>query len=122
MWKSLRILGNDGWLKWAIERRTLVAVTDGSYMREMYPNICLAAFILECREGSGRIVGSFAEASTHANTYRGELMRLMAIHLILKSADQLWSGLCGRAVIFLDCLGALNKVANLSPHKIPARC
>ena len=95
---------------------------DGSYMREMYPNICSAAFILECREGSGRIVGSFSEGSTHANAYRGELMGLMAIHLILKAADQLWPGLCGRVVVFSDCLGALNKVANLPPHKIPARC
>ena len=94
MWKSLRILGNNGWQERAIERRTLVTVTDGSYMREMYPNVCSAAFILECREGSGQIVGSFAEASTHANAYRGELMGLMAIHLILKAADQLWPGLC----------------------------
>ena len=89
MWKSLRILGNDGWLERAIERRTMVVVTDGSYMREMYPNVCSAAFILECREGSGQIMGSFAEASTHANAYRGELMRVKARHLILKAADQL---------------------------------
>ena len=46
----------------------------------------------------------------------------MAIHLILKAADQLWPGLGGRAVIYSDCLGALKKVANLPPHKIPARC
>ena len=78
MWRSLQILGNDGWLKRAIERRTLVAVTDGAYMREMCPNVCSADFILECREGSGQIVGSFAEVSTHANAYRGELMGLMA--------------------------------------------
>ena len=56
MWKSLRILGNDDWLKRAIERCTLVVVIDGSYMREMYPNVCLAALILECSEGSGRIL------------------------------------------------------------------
>ena len=36
MWKSLRILGNDEWIMEAIERGTLVAVTDGSHMREMY--------------------------------------------------------------------------------------
>ena len=122
MWRSLRILENDAWLRTAIERRTMVTVTDGSYMREMYPNVCLAAFILECREGSGQIVGSFAETSTHANAYREELMGLMVIHLILKAADQLWPGLGGRAMIYSDCLGALKKVANLPPHKIPARC
>ena len=62
MWRSLQIFGNDGWLKRAIERHTLMAVTDVSYMQEMYPNICSVVFILESREGSGRIVGSFAEA------------------------------------------------------------
>ncbi len=49
-------------------------------------------------------------------------MGLMAIHLILKAADQLWPRLSGRAVIFSDCLGALKKVADLPPHKIPVRC
>ena len=49
-------------------------------------------------------------------------MGLMAIHLILKAADQLWPGLCGQAVIYSDCLGALKKVATFPPHKIPARC
>ncbi len=70
MWRSLKILGNDSWLRKAIEGRTLIAVTDGSYMREMYPQVCSAAFILECSKGSGRIVGSFAEASMRANAYR----------------------------------------------------
>ena len=109
MWRSLKIIGNDGWLKKAIEEHTLIAVTDGSYMREMYPQVCSAAFILECSKGTGRIVGSFAEASTHANAYRGELMGLMAVHLILKVADQLWPRLRGQAVIFSDCLGAFKK-------------
>ena len=80
MWRSLQILGNDVWLKTATERHTLVVVTDDSYMQEMHPNICLAAFILKCSEESERIVGSFAESSTHVNAYRGELMGLMAIH------------------------------------------
>ena len=80
MWKPLRILGNDGWIKEAIEGGTLVAVTDGSYMREMYPDICSAAFILECSKGSGRIVGSFSDQSITANAYRAELMGLLTIH------------------------------------------
>ena len=95
MWKSLRIVGDDQWIRRAIERGTLVAVTDGSYMREMYSNVCSAAFILESSEGTGRIIGCFSETSTHANAHRGELMGLMAIHLILKAADKLWPGLNG---------------------------
>ena len=115
-------MGEDGWLKRAIERGTLVAVTDGSYMRELLPSLCSAAFILKCSEGSGRIVGSFAEASRRANTYREELLGLMAIHLILLAGNKLWPELEGRAVVFSDCLGALGRVANLPPHRIPTQC
>ena len=89
MWKLLRLIGDDGWLKRAIVRGTLVTVTDGSYMQELLPDLCSAAFILECSEGSSRIVGSFAEASRGANAYRGELLGLMAIHLILLAANKL---------------------------------
>ena len=122
MWKSLRIVGDEQWIRQYIERGTVVSVTDGSYMREMYPHVSSAAFILECSEGTRRVIVCFSETSTHANAYRGELMGLMAIHLILKAADKVWPGLNGRARIYSDCLGALRKVANLPPHKIPRRC
>ena len=59
MWKSLRLVGSDEWIKEAIEGGTLVAVTDGSYIKERYPHFCSAAFILECSKGSGRMFGSF---------------------------------------------------------------
>ena len=66
-------------------------------------------------------MGNFAEAPTHAtHTYRGELVGMMAIRLILKATDQLCPGLNGQAVIYSDCLDALKKVVNLPPHKILA--
>ena len=83
MWKTLRLIGDEDWIKGAIARGTLTAVTDGSYIKEVCPGLCSAACILECSEKSGRIIGSFSEASPAATAYRGELMGLMAIHLIL---------------------------------------
>ena len=71
MWKSLRLVGSDDWIKDAIKCWTLVAVTDGSYIKERYPHLCSAAFILECSKGSGRIFVSFPECSQGANAYRG---------------------------------------------------
>ena len=88
MWDSLRLYGNEGWVKGSIERSSLICVTDGSYIKEMLPDLCSAAFILECTEGTGRIVGSFPESSRVANAYRGELLGLMAIHLILLAANK----------------------------------
>ena len=122
MWKSLRLIGEDHWLEEAIAAGTCVAVTDGSYIKEYYSNICSAAFVFECTEGRGRIVGSFPEQSVAANAYRGELLGLMAIHLILLAANRVNPELQGSVNIVSDCLGALDKVANLPPNRIPTRC
>jgi hypothetical protein len=55
--------------------------------REVFLSVCLKAFILECREGKGRRVGLFPEQSIMAITYLGELLGLMAMHLIFLAAD-----------------------------------
>jgi hypothetical protein len=83
------------WLEHAISVGTLVAVTDGSYICEIYPNLCSASFVLECSKGCGRVFGSFLEALLVANAHRGELLGLIAIHLILlsvKKSIQLYRG------------------------------
>ncbi len=99
-----------------------MAVTDGLYMQELYPNICLAAFVLECSKGRGRIYGTFTEATNIANAYQGELLGLMAIHLILLSVNKLNSQLSGSVEIVSDCLGALKRVTFLPSHRIPSQC
>ena len=53
--------GGTEWIQHSIIDKTLVAVTDGSYIRELYPNLCSAAFVIECAKGRGRIAGSFLE-------------------------------------------------------------
>jgi hypothetical protein len=122
MWKSLCLTGNDHWLEDAIEAGTCRAVTDGSYIKEVLPNVCSAAFILECSEGRGRIVGSFPEQTVAACAYRGELLGLMAIHLILLAANKVRPDLEGTVDVFSDCVGALEKVSDLPPNRIPSRC
>jgi hypothetical protein len=87
LWEHMLVYGGVAWLDLAISMGTLVAVTDGSYIRELYPNLCSAVFVLECSKGRGRVVGSFSEALLVANAYRGELLGLMAIHLILLSVN-----------------------------------
>jgi hypothetical protein len=99
-----------------------VAVTDGSYIRELYPNLCSAAFVLECAKGQGQMIGSFSESLTVANAYRGELQGLMAIHLILLSINKINCNLSGGVEIVSDCLGALKHVSSLPPYRIPSRC
>ncbi len=60
-------------------------------------------------QGHRRIVGTFLEALLVANAYRGELLGLIAIHLILLRVNKLHSNLAGSMEIVLDCLRALNE-------------
>ena len=52
-------------------------------MRELYPNVGSAAFVFECTNSTGRLIGSFSETTVSANAYHSELLGMMAIHLIL---------------------------------------
>ena len=122
MWDDMRLSGDDGWLKEAIRDNTLVAVTDGSYMRSLYPHMNSCAFILECTQGRGRLTGAFSEQTIAACSYRGELLGLMAIHLILLSVNRVSPTLTGSVHIYSDCLGALDRLRNLPPHRIPSKC
>jgi len=107
LWDNLSLTGDHGWINTAISEGNLLAVTDGSFLREHYPNLCSAAFVLECTKGRGHVIGSFSEASQAANSYRGELLGLMAIHLILLSIDKVHGGKDGSVEVVSDCLGAL---------------
>ena len=122
LWEHLTITGGELWIHRSIAEGTLVAITDRSYMRELYPNICSAAFVLECSKGQGRIYGTYTEATNVANTYQGELLGLMAIHLILLSVNKFNCQLSGSMEIVLDCLGTLKQVTFLQLHRIPSRC
>lgn len=51
MWDFLHLIGDDKWLMDAIQDSTCIAVTDGSYIRELYTNMCLCAFVLEFTRG-----------------------------------------------------------------------
>jgi hypothetical protein len=110
LWEHMTVHGGVEWLKHAISDGLLVAVTDGSYIHELFPNLCSAAFVLECSKGHGRVYGSFSEVLLVENAYRGELLGLMAIHLILRSINTISPQLSGSVEVGSDCLGALKRV------------
>lgn len=122
MWKSLCLVRDDNWLIDLIREGTCIAVTDGSYIWEIYPDLCSCAFVFKGTEGRGRMFGYFPEHSKVANAYRGELLGLMAIHLILSAANKLKSNLKAKVKIFSNCLGALNKVTSLPANRLPSGC
>jgi hypothetical protein len=68
------------------------------------------------------MLGSIAEASSAVNVYRGELLGLMQVQLILLAVQHMAPALDGRIVIYLDCLAALGGVSLLPPGRIPTHC
>ena len=121
MWGSMVLDGKDDWTEKAIANCSCVAVTNESYMRELYQNVCSTAFIFECTDGTGRILGSLPETIVSANAYLVDLLGLMAIHLILRSINEMAPALSGLVTIISDCLGAIGRVEHLPPHRIPSR-
>jgi hypothetical protein len=101
LWDKLKVTGGTSWIANAIAKGTLVAVADGSYIRKQHPDLCAAAFILECMWHRVMLVGSLPEASKAANAYQGELLELMAIHLFLLAVNTVSPGLAGRVKIYL---------------------
>jgi hypothetical protein len=81
-----------------------MAVTNRSYIKEHFPELCSAAIIVECTKGRRQIVGALAEASAAANAYQGELLGLMAVYLLLLAVHTISPGLKGSAAIYSDCL------------------
>jgi hypothetical protein len=124
MWDGLRLSGDGSgtWIEEAIKTNSLIAVTDGSYMKEIFPNMNSCAFIFECSRGGGRLTGAFPEQSIASCAYHGELLGLLAIHLILLSINRVTPNLPGSVHIYSDCLGTLDKVKNLPPHQILSKC
>jgi hypothetical protein len=118
----MTVMGGVTWISKLITQGSLVTVTDGSYIWELFPNLCSAAFVLKCSAGHERIIGSFSESLHVANAYRGKLLGLMAIHLILLSINKINCNLSGSVEIVSDCLGALNRVTHLPPYRILSRC
>ena len=122
IWDDLRVTCGTDWIAHAIADNSLVTVTDGFYIREHWPELCSAVFVLEDNKGRGQLAGAFAEALVAANAYCGELLGLMAVHLLLLAVETVSPGLSGSVTIYSDCIGALGRVAKLPPYRILSRC
>jgi hypothetical protein len=87
VWNEIKVVGGTDWLSQAIAGGTLIAVTDGSYIREHYPEIYSASFIIECKHSGRCVTGAVPEALIEANAFRGEMLGLMAVHLLLLAVN-----------------------------------
>ena len=98
----------------------MLGVADGSFIRELFPDANSCAFVLECQNKRGRILGRLLEGSKDSCAFRGELLGLLALHLILLAINTLHPELTGKVRIISDCLGALKRVVDLPTDRLPS--
>ena len=120
-WEELKYSGDGTWLYHAIKQGTLVCVSNGSFIKEIHPDVCSAAIIMECSDSHERLTLSVLDNSPSANAFRGKLLGLLAIHLILHSIQATSFELTGTVQIHSDCTGALQTVSSLPTSGIPPK-
>ena len=109
-------LGFDvNWMISALQAGTLVGVTDGSYDRQRCPRVCAAGWIIMDVTTGSRLSGSFSEHSTSASSYRGELLGLCAINIILLALTKTGNIQNHPSIsIWCDNKGAINRASDSS--------
>jgi hypothetical protein len=122
LWDDFKWEGDANWLRESIWNDQCIVVADGSYMPQLQTDLCSTAFFFECTVGRGRLLGSFADFLTALNAYRGKLLGLMAVYLILLGINELDPSLAGKVTVYSDCKGALDKVEGLPLGHLPAKC
>ena len=106
---------NIDWMITALKAGNLVGVTDGSYNRSRNAFVCGAGWILMDMTTGERLAGSFSEYSSSAGSYRGELLGLCAINVLLLALSKAGE-ITNRPQITVWCdnKGAVNRASDNS--------
>ena len=87
----------------------LLAVTDGSYDREKAKDVSRLGWILVCTKTRCTIWGSFYKISPKARSFRGELLGLVAIHMLALAVAQFFCMDIVPGCIFCNNIATLNQ-------------
>ena len=108
MWNNVSNSGGDfRWVLAALEEGTGLWVTDGSYMREIREDVSAACWIFHCQKTGHKLIGTFYEESSQANSYRGERLGLLAIHLLLAAIVEYFGTVVKSTKVCCDNEGGL---------------
>ena len=89
MWNDVRNSGEDfGWVLAALERRTGIWMTDGSFMPELRTDVSGAGWIFYCTKTDQKLAGLFYEELAQAGSYIVDRLGMLAIHLMLAAITQ----------------------------------
>ena len=88
MWEDVQLNETPEWAAECLRTGDLVCVTDGSYNKKTAPDICSAGWVLASKSTRRYIAGTLVERSPWANSYRGELLGMLAIRLFLLALEE----------------------------------
>ena len=119
MWDDFRAPDNTTWVATALEAGILVCVIGGSYNKSKALDISSTGWIIHDKASSRQIRGSFVEQSPETSSYRGELLGMLAIHLVLLTIDEQY-GIEGlESQVYCDNKGVLFTFVKSHKH-VPA--
>ena len=92
-------------------------VTDGSYVKEIYPDISGAGWIFFCTRTGHKISGSFWEKSPHAGSYRAERLGTLVCHTFMSAQAEFYKINVKGIKLCCDNKGAL-EVAEMRKRRV----
>ena len=121
-WEDIQWPDGTEWMAEAMKNGTLTSVTDGSYMEHLHRNMSGAGWIIQDRASGKRVQVSLAEWSTTAGSYRGKLLGMLAVRVLLLAAEEYYrastTNQTGNSVS-CDTMGALHTFAK-ECKRVPA--
>ncbi len=97
------------WPKEALEQGTAILATDGFYSRTRGSHVSGAGWVVACWKTQKVLKGSFYKKSRDASPYRGELLGLVALHMIILHICKYYHVRTARGKIICDSKSALNQ-------------
>ena len=76
LWLSLDYDGDGSWMLNGMLAQSLVIIHDGSYMKELSPDICSAATMIYCTIAKTRCKCTWAKRSSAAGPYHGKYLEV----------------------------------------------
>ena len=107
MWDGLNLSEDPSWVAECLKNKTIVCVTDGSYNKQVAPDVCSAGWVMACMQTKRQILGTLIERSDYAGSYRGDLLGILAIRLFLLAVEKYHSTISDGNEVCCDNKGAL---------------
>ncbi len=115
LWVSLEYNGDGSWILGGILAQSLIIIHNGSYMKKISPDICSVATMIYCLITRYRCKCTWAEHSTSAGSYRGEILGRIMTQLILNAASFSYEGAIPPVVVDCDNNGVVSQ--GNAPHR-----